>query len=94
MAGQPTLLLYTWRKGRRFPTKGEAKEALKAWKERYEQDGWTVTGSADSSYIAFAPDFEGGDFWLPHEGEPNPKVHSAGIRADDGTYAFNWTPDA
>jgi hypothetical protein len=88
MAAKPTLLLWTWRKGRRFETKGEAKKKLKVWKRWYERLGWRIMGNESDGYIAYAPDFTSEDWRVPSERrpEPNPKVHSAALREEGQGY--------
>lgn len=83
MSGTPTLLIWTWRKRRRFPSKKAAEAKLKVWKRWYERCGWTVTGNASRGYIAYAPDYDASVHWrVPSSShfEPNPKMHAAGIR--------------
>lgn len=82
MAGTPCVLAWTWRKTRRFGSKGEAERKLKVWKAWYERRGWRVTGSLKSGYVAYAPDYEVEEWWLPGQDKagPHPKVHSAAVR--------------
>ena len=95
MSGTPTILVWTWRKGRRFPTKGAAMAKLKVWKRWYERQGWRVIGNGAMGYIAYAPDFDPlVDAGHVFTGEPNPKVHSAGVRPDNGRYLTTAEIDA
>lgn len=88
MAGTPTMLVWTWQKGRRFKTKGEAQAKLRVWKKWYERQGWRVVGNASSGYLAYAPDYSPSaeDARFALSGRPHPKVHSAGVRPDNGGY--------
>ena len=45
----------TWRRYSLHFTKAEAQDALKAWKEEREAEGWRVTGSQSASFMAFGP---------------------------------------
>lgn len=86
MAGTPTMLVWTWQKGRRFKTKGEAQAKLRVWKKWYERRGWRVLGNATSGYLAYSPDYDPSDATIWLRTEPHPTIHSAGVRPVDAGY--------
>jgi len=86
MAGTPTYVLWTWREGKLYPSKGAAEDRLKEWKAEYEERGWSVTGSVSGgSLIAYAPDYVIEEHWkLPSRESPypNPRVHACAMRSE------------
>lgn len=48
-------LAYTWREFRVYRTRKAATRALVAWKRLQESRGWTVKGSQNNGYAAYAP---------------------------------------
>lgn len=53
-------VVWTWREGKIVPTKKAGRDEMRAWKERYEAQGWGVRASGPDAYIARAPESENG----------------------------------